>query len=48
MGAEELHKWIEILFFDAMAKEELRLDLQVLRKTNKHLFWNLIYYFNEF
>lgn len=31
IGAEQLHAWIEILFFDAMAKEELRMDLQALR-----------------
>jgi molybdenum cofactor biosynthesis enzyme MoaA len=49
LSAEDLHRWIEMLFFETLATgDELKLDMQMMRQVNKHLFWNLIYYFNEF
>ena len=46
ISAEELHKWIEMIFLD---NEELKIDtVNFLRGSNKHIFWNMIYYFNDY
>ena len=45
ISAEELHKWIEIMFLE---NEEMKIDFERMRESNKHIFWNLIYYFNDY
>lgn len=45
ISAEELHKWIEIMFLE---NEEMKIDFEKMRESNKHIFWNLIYYFNDY
>jgi len=36
---------VEILFFDS---EDLKIDVEDIRVHNKHIFWNMIYYFNDY
>jgi hypothetical protein len=45
ISAEELHKWIELMFLDS---EDMKLEMEKIRQFNKHLFWNLVYYFNDY
>ena len=45
VSAAILHKWLEILFFEA---EDLKMNFQEIRLNNKHIFWNMIYYFNDY
>ena len=45
ISAEELHKWIEMMFLDS---EDMKLEMHKIRQFNKHIFWNLIYYFNDY
>ena len=37
-----------LLFQENCGEEALRIDAQVLRDFNKDLFWNLVYYFNDY
>ena len=45
ISAEELHRWVELLFLES---EDMKLDMKLIREFNKQLFWNMIYYFNEY
>ena len=45
LSAEDLHKWIEMLFLES---NDMKLDMQQMRASNKQIFWNLVYYFNEY
>ena len=45
ISAEELHKWIEMIFLES---EDMKIDMRLLREFNKQIFWNMIYYFNEY
>jgi hypothetical protein len=46
VSAAQLHKWIEILFFE---NDDMKIDVaNTMRESNKHVFWNLIYYFNDY
>jgi hypothetical protein len=45
VSAEEMHKWIEMLFLES---EDMKIDIRQMRGFNKQLFWNMIYYFNEY
>ncbi len=45
ISAEELHKWIEMKFLE---NEEMKIDIVNMRSADEHIFWNLIYYFNDY
>lgn len=45
VSAEELHRWIELIFLES---EDMKIDMRLIRECNKQIFWNLIYYFNEY
>lgn len=45
ISAAQLHKWLEIMFFDS---DDLKIDVVDIREHNKHIFWNMIYYFNDY
>ncbi len=45
MSAEALHKTIEQIF---LSSEDLQINMAEMREYNKHLFWNLVYYFNDY
>lgn len=45
ISAEEMHRWIEVMFLES---EDLKLEMDRLRQDNKQMFWNLIYYFNDY
>lgn len=44
-SAEVLHRWMELIFLES---EDLKIDMRLIRECNKQIFWNLIYYFNEY
>jgi hypothetical protein len=44
-SAEELHRLVEMLFLEA---DDMKIDMRLLREFNKQIFWNMVYYFNEF
>ena len=31
-----------------LENEEMKIDFEKMRESNKHIFWNLIYYFNDY
>ncbi|CDW84381.1 UNKNOWN [Stylonychia lemnae] len=44
-NAAQVHRWFEILFIEA---DSMKIDMCKMRQENKNLFWNIIYYFNDY
>ena len=45
ISAEELHRWVELVFLES---EDMKIDMRMMREYNKQIFWNMVYYFNEY